>query len=378
MSESANSSPHSFVPPRLTGPRDSGDGWVEDGTGRKFWGRYGAAGLLAHDPQRGILLQHRANWSHFGGTWGLPGGAKHGGESSVEGAIREAHEEAGVPTDSLLLKFTSILDLGFWSYTTVVTRVTSPFDAVVADAESIEVRWVAVDEVANLPLHPGFGAAWPELRAELTRPVVLIVDSANVVGSRPNGWWRDRLGATNTFAANLRARARIGFTSDSLGIGLPGTRWWPEVVLVVEGQARDAALPVVPQARDAALRAADDRADSSALARANTAAAELGRGAHQRGVDLQIVAAEHDGDQAIVDAVRAQLVAPLPSSAAAPDSPGPALPTPAFPTPALPGAIPRVFVVTADRELSDRVTSLGAAVHGPGWLWALIDELPAE
>ena len=42
-----------------------------------------------------------------------------------------------------------------------------PFDAVVADHESNELRWVAVDEVQSLPLHPGFASAWPELRTWL-------------------------------------------------------------------------------------------------------------------------------------------------------------------------------------------------------------------
>src|SRR4051812_3091566 len=108
------------LPP--THPRDSGDAWVEGPDGRRFWGRYGAAGLLVHDETAGILLQHRAEWSHFGGTWGLPGGARHEGESAVDGAIREAEEEAGVPADALRLAFTSVLDLGYWSYVTVVTR----------------------------------------------------------------------------------------------------------------------------------------------------------------------------------------------------------------------------------------------------------------
>ena len=31
--------------------------------------------------------------------------------------------------------------------------------------ESAELRWVAEDEVATLPLHPGFAASWAELRA---------------------------------------------------------------------------------------------------------------------------------------------------------------------------------------------------------------------
>ncbi|MDN4615283.1 NUDIX domain-containing protein [Leifsonia sp. F6_8S_P_1B] len=146
---------------------DSGDAWVEGPDGRRFWGRFGAAGLLVHDARRGILLQHRADWSHFGGTWGLPGGARHADETAVEGALREAAEEAAVPPDAVSVLFESVLDLGFWSYTTVVAAVTRPFEAHMADVESIELRWVPVEQVAELPLHPGFADSWPQLRARL-------------------------------------------------------------------------------------------------------------------------------------------------------------------------------------------------------------------
>jgi 8-oxo-dGTP pyrophosphatase MutT (NUDIX family) len=145
----------------------SGDAWVYGPDGRKFWGRYGAAGLLVHDAARGILLQHRAVWSHFGDTWGLPGGARHEHETAVEAALREAHEEAGVPAALLKVQFTSVFDLGFWSYTTVVTRTTESFEPVIGDPESIELRWVAADAVATLPLHPGFAESWPALRVRL-------------------------------------------------------------------------------------------------------------------------------------------------------------------------------------------------------------------
>jgi hypothetical protein len=58
--------------------------------------------------------------------------------------------------------------------------------------------------------------------------VTLLVDVANVVGSRPDGWWRDRAGATSRLLAQLA-------TLDD------------EVVAVVEGQAR--AVPEVPGVR---------------------------------------------------------------------------------------------------------------------------------
>lgn len=51
---------------------------------------------------------------------------------------------------------------------------------------------------------------------------VLVVDGANVVGSRPDGWWKDRAGA----AARLYSRL----------LGVPGLA--PSVVLVLEGRAR--------------------------------------------------------------------------------------------------------------------------------------------
>ena len=157
------------LPPPLPpiGERDPGDAWVEGPDGQRFWGRFGAAGLLVWDPAVGILLQHRVAWSHFGDTWGVPGGARKLGESAEVAALREASEEARVPGDVLRVLHTSILDLGFWSYTTVIAQALKPFDAVVADRESNELRWVQLDEVESLPLHPGFATAWPELRTWL-------------------------------------------------------------------------------------------------------------------------------------------------------------------------------------------------------------------
>lgn len=161
--------PLSSTPPPLpTGAaRDPGDAWVEGDNGQRYWGRFGAAGLLAWHPEAGILLQHRAVWSHHGGTWGLPGGARKHGETAVAAAVREAGEEAGVPADAVEPMFESVFDLGFWSYTTVAVRVVRLFAPIVADAESVALLWVAVNDVDALPLHPGFAASWPALRAQL-------------------------------------------------------------------------------------------------------------------------------------------------------------------------------------------------------------------
>jgi 8-oxo-dGTP diphosphatase len=59
---------------------------------------------------------------------------------------------------------------------------------------------------------------------------VLIVDTANVMGSRNDGWWRDRHGAA------IRLRDQIdaldGFRRPPFDVAAP------EVVMVVEGKAR--------------------------------------------------------------------------------------------------------------------------------------------
>ncbi|GAA1966525.1 NUDIX domain-containing protein [Agromyces allii] len=145
----------------------SGDGWVEGPDGARYWGRFGAAGLLVVSADREVLLQHRAEWSHFGGTWGMPGGARHEHETAREAAFREAGEEAGVPADALAVRFSSVLDLGYWSYTTVVATAERRFEPLIGDPESITVAWTPIDEVDTLPLHPRFAEAWPGLRARL-------------------------------------------------------------------------------------------------------------------------------------------------------------------------------------------------------------------
>lgn len=222
-------------------PNDNGDAWVTAPDGRKFWGTFGASGLLAVDPDRGVLLQHRVEWSHFGGTWALPGGARHRSESPVQGAFREAAEEAGVPEGACRVRFTSVVDLGVWSYTTVVADVVTPFEAVISDPESLALEWVPVDEVDALPLHPGFAAAWPGIRAALAHRPRIVVDAANVVGARPNGWWKDRAGAAERLLSALDALAGVGVSAAELD--LPHTHWWPRIDVVLEGQAKAAAIP---------------------------------------------------------------------------------------------------------------------------------------
>jgi hypothetical protein len=120
---------------------------------------------------------------------------------------------------------------------------------------------------------------------------MLLIDAANVIGSRPTGWWRDRPGA----ARDLTARVRRAVTEGKLP---------PPVVLVLEGQAK--------------------------------------RGAEEGVIDgVEVVHAAAEGDETL-----ARLAGQ--SSDA-------------------------VVLVSADRQLGERVRRAGADVVGPHWL---LERLP--
>jgi hypothetical protein len=52
--------------------------------------------------------------------------------------------------------------------------------------------------------------------------VVLLVDAANVIGSRPTGWWRDRPGAARSFVERLRAAVTLGRITEPAVVVLEG------------------------------------------------------------------------------------------------------------------------------------------------------------
>jgi hypothetical protein len=139
----------------------------------------------------------------------------------------------------------------------------------------------------------------------------LVVDAANVVGSRPDGWWRDRAGAARRLAGSIVAVlvSRPEDLVEQLDGGTPRSAETAgsdlavaavQVHLVLEGAANDAAdLPTHPL--------------------------------------LDVVHAPADGDAAIVGVVER-----------------------------LAGGPDRVLVVTADWALREPVRAAGADVTGPG------------
>ena len=101
----------------------------------------------------------------------------------------------------------------------------------------------------------------------------VIVDGANVVGSRPDGWWRDRAGAARRLAGRLVA----ALSEDSAGLvaALGREDDDVEVHLVLEGAAADVEdLPTHP--RLDVLRALADGDSAIAALAADLAAAGSG------------------------------------------------------------------------------------------------------
>ena len=74
------------------------------------------------------------------------------------------------------------------------------------------------------------------------RIAIVVVDVANVMGSRPDGWWRDRAGAALRLGREVIALA----TAES-------SRDW---VLVLEGRARDAVPQLAAETAGAPVRVA--------------------------------------------------------------------------------------------------------------------------
>jgi uncharacterized protein YaiI (UPF0178 family) len=94
---------------------------------------------------------------------------------------------------------------------------------------------------------------------------MLIIDAANVIGSRPDGWWRDRPGAAQRFIEQLHEALRHG-------------RLAPPIVVVLEGRARQGAgesdcegLRVVhaPHDGDATIAALAQSADDALVVTAD-------------------------------------------------------------------------------------------------------------
>jgi 8-oxo-dGTP diphosphatase len=225
--------------------RGDGNGWAQCRDGQNRWGRFGAAGLLLRAPDAQgrplVLMQHRAAGTHsgdlwgdfWGDAWGMPAGARDSDETPVQTALREVAEEAAVDPGRIRVRGKVVAHPGgdAWSFTTVVADVVEPLP-VRPHHESAELAWVPEPEVSALDLHPAFAADWPALQVAKTG---LVVDAANVVGSRPDGWWQDRAGAAERLLRDIAAAGPGVFALPQGGSCFFG--WVGRLVVVLEGMA---------------------------------------------------------------------------------------------------------------------------------------------
>jgi 8-oxo-dGTP diphosphatase len=145
---------------------------------------------------------------------------------------------------------------------------------------------------------------------------VVVVDVANVMGARADGWWRNRSAAALRLCREVAALARSGDGDGGEGPVSAGA--W---VLVLEGRAREAAAAFDASEGSDASESGEGGSDGDAAAL------------------VRVVSAPGSGDDAIVGVVT-EVVARDESC----------------------------LVVTADRELRERCEKRGASVVGPGWL----------
>jgi hypothetical protein len=98
--------------------------------------------------------------------------------------------------------------------------------------------------------------------------VVLLIDAANVVGSRPTGWWRDRPAAARVFVERVRAAVTEGRLAEPVVVVLEGAaRSGAEAgsaggvtVVHAQGSGDDALIAVTADATDRVTLVSADRA----------------------------------------------------------------------------------------------------------------------
>ena len=173
--------------------------------------------------------------------------------------------------------------------------------------------------------------------------VTIVVDVANVMGSRPDGWWRDRAGAAVRLHAEIVRLARSG-RATLPAIPAPDKAAPDGPVpdeAVPDEAAPDEAAPDEPCPAPGFVMVVEGAARAAAARLAATEPdVDAGRTGPVRSGEVRVVQARGSGDDTIVAVVRE-----------------------------LPG---RRVVVTADRELRARCVAAGAEILGPGWLLGLL------
>lgn len=142
-----------------------GDGWVSCKCGNKHWGLNGASGVVLLDPNaKRVLLQLRAEWTHGGRVWGIPGGARDSHETPIDSALREMFEEMQIAANAVeIIHDNRWTDHDDWHYHTVIATTSADVEFVINEETEL-CEWVELERVHELELHPGFESTWHKIR----------------------------------------------------------------------------------------------------------------------------------------------------------------------------------------------------------------------
>lgn len=123
--------------------------------GRRYWGKRGA-GIVFSDGHSVLLLKRKGD--DYRDHWCIPGGKAKENENPIDTAQREAKEECGSNEGQRVEQFHN--QDGSHHFHTYLYSVNKPFDVTLSDEHS-DSKWVPLDEVESLKLHPKFKEAWP-------------------------------------------------------------------------------------------------------------------------------------------------------------------------------------------------------------------------
>ncbi|MSP09966.1 MAG: NUDIX domain-containing protein [Flavobacteriaceae bacterium] len=123
--------------------------------GHRYWGRVGG-GIIFTDGEKILLLQ-RADEGDYAGYWCIPGGKSKKGELPIDTARRESREECGKNEGQRFGHFDT--KDGLHHFHTYLYSVPKPFDVMLSN-EHTAFRWVPIDDVEEMQLHPKFKENW--------------------------------------------------------------------------------------------------------------------------------------------------------------------------------------------------------------------------
>jgi DNA polymerase III epsilon subunit-like protein/8-oxo-dGTP pyrophosphatase MutT (NUDIX family) len=158
--------------------QETGEGYFFTSDGKRFWGKYGAAGALvrrknADGEYEYFMAKRSQSLSQGGGKWGAPGGAhKDQTMAKTPGATakEEFLEEVGGDLTNIEPLYTHTDMVGAeWGYDTTVYEVGPEQlnELTSKDGENTDIGWFTADQINKMAdegkLHPDFAASFPNI-----------------------------------------------------------------------------------------------------------------------------------------------------------------------------------------------------------------------